>query len=109
MEFSLEAKVVLTLEHTKGMTTSKHVATDFNLDVSKELDRSMYLDKEDLPTEVGSKTLSNVLVQGLVGNIHFAHEKGFIDSAEHLRWIISELERGFIEVTNIQQSNFKKL
>lgn len=109
MEFSFEAKVVLTLEHKKGMTTSKHVATDFNLDVSKELDRSMYLDKEDLPTEAGSKTLSNVLIQGLIGNIHLAHEKGFRDSAEHLRWIISELERGFIEVTNVEQSKFKQL
>jgi len=109
MEFSFEAKVVLTLEHQKGMTTSRHVATDFNLDVSKELNREMYLDKEDLPTEAGSKTLSNVLVQGLIGNIHLAHERGFRDSAEHLRWIISELERGFIEVTNVQQSNFKQL
>ena len=107
MEFSFEAKVVLTLEHKKEMTTSKHVATDFNLEVSDNLVRSQYLDKEDLPTEAGSKTLSNVLVQGLIGNIHLAHEKGFRDSAEHLRWIISELERGFVTVANVEQSNFK--
>ena len=107
MEFSFEAKVVLTLEHKKGMTTSKHVATDFNLKVIGELDKRQYLDKDDLPTNVGSKTLSNVLIQGLVGNIHMAHEKGFRDSAEHLRWIISELERGFVTVANVEQSNFK--
>lgn len=107
MEFSFEAKVVLTLEHKKEMTTSKHVATDFNLVVSDNLVRSQYLDKEGLPTLAGSKVLSNVLVQGLVGNIHLAHEKGFRDSAEHLRWIISELERGFITVANVEQSNFK--
>lgn len=107
MEFSFEAKVVLTLEHKKGMATSKHVATDFNLEVIGELDRKQYLDKEDLPTEAGSKVLSNVLVQGLVGNIHMAHEKGFRDSAEHLRWIISELERGFIEVVEVEQKTFK--
>jgi hypothetical protein len=107
MEFGFEAKVVLTLEHKKGMTTSKHVATDFNLDVIGELDKKQYLDKEDLPTEAGSKVLSNVLVQGLIGNIHLAHEKEFRDSAEHLRWIISELERGFISVANVKQSNFK--
>lgn len=89
------------------MTTSKHVATDFNLDVSKELDRSMYLDKEGLPTEAGSKALSNVLVQGLIGNIELAHRKGFRDSVEHLKWIISELERGFIEITNFEKSTFK--
>lgn len=107
MEFSFEAKVVLTLEHKKEMTTSKHIATDFNLEVSDNLVRNQYLDKEDLPTEAGSKVLSNVLVQGLVGNIHLAHERGFRDSAEHLRWIISELERGFITVANVEQSNFK--
>ena len=89
------------------MTTSKHVATDFNLKVIGELDKRQYLDKDDLPTNVGSKTLSNVLIQGLVGNIHMAHEKGFRDSAEHLRWIISELERGFVTVANVEQSNFK--
>ena len=89
------------------MATSKHVATDFNLEVIGELDRKQYLDKEDLPTEAGSKVLSNVLVQGLVGKIHMAHEKGFRDSAEHLRWIISELERGFVTVANVEQSNFK--
>lgn len=107
MEFSFEAKVVLTLEYKKEMSTSKHVATDFNLEIIGELDRKQYLDNEDLPTEAGSKVLSNVLVQGLVGNIHLAHEKGFRDSAEHLRWIISELERGFVTVANVEQSNFK--
>lgn len=107
MEFSFEAKVVLNLEHKKGMTTSKHVATDFNMEVSDNLVRNQYMDKEDLPTEAGSKVLSNVLVQGLVGNIHLSHERGFRDSAEHLRWIISELERGFITVANVEQSNFK--
>jgi len=107
MEFSFEAKVVLTLEHKKGMATSKHVATDFNLEVNGILDKRQYIDKEDLPTQDGSKVLSNVLVQGLIGNIHLAHEKGFRDSAEHLRWIISELERGFVAVANVKQSNFK--
>jgi len=107
MEFSFEAKVVLTLEHKKGSSKSNHVATDFNLRVSKELDPKQYLDSEDLPTQAGSKVLSNVLIQGLVGNIHLAHEKGFRDSAEHLRWIISELERGFVTVANVEKSNFK--
>ena len=107
MEFSFEAKVVLTLEHKAGMPTSKHVATTFNLDVLGHLDKSHYLDSEGLPTKEGSKILSNVLVQGLIGNIHLAHDEGFRDSAEHLRWIISELERGFVNVANVSKSNFK--
>ena len=107
MEFSFEAKVVLTLEHKPGMSTSKHVATDFNFYVSKELDINKYLDKESLPNKDGSNAISNVLIQGLVANIHMAHEKGFRDSADHLRWIISELEQGFVQVTNVEKSNFK--
>ena len=107
MEFSFEAKVVLTLEHKQGMTKSKHVATDFNLEVIGPLDRSAYINNRGLPTRDGSQVLSNVLIQGLVGNIHMAHEKGFRDSAEHLRWIISELELGFVTVANVEQSKFK--
>ncbi len=63
--------------------------------------------EQGLPTRDGSQVLSNVLIQGLVANIHMAHEKGFRDSAEHLRWIISELERGFVTVANVEQSKFK--
>ena len=106
MEYSFEAKVVLKLEHKKGMVTSKHVATDFNLFVNKVLNKTIYLDKDDCPTKVGAEMLSNVLIQGLIGNIHMSHEKHFRYSAEHLRWIISELERGFVTVAEVHKSNF---
>ncbi len=106
MIFEIEGKCVLKLKHTKGEAKSKHLETKFNLYLSDNLDKSQYLDKEDLPTANGSKTLTNVFVQGLIGNIHHAHEKGYWDSAEHLRYIIAELERGFIEVTNIDKSTF---
>jgi hypothetical protein len=33
-----------------------------------------------------------------------AHEYGFRDSAEHLRWIIAELERGFVTVANVTKT-----
>lgn len=105
MEFSFEAKVVLTLEHELGKQSSKHVATDFNLEVDPKLDRTQYLDN-DVPTKEGAKILSNVLVQGLIGNIHSAHQLGFRDSAEHLRWIIEELTRGFATVANVDKSTF---
>jgi hypothetical protein len=106
MEFSFEAKVVLTLEHKTGMTRSKHISTDFNLDVSQNLNKKEYLNEKDLPTSKGSQVLTNVLIQGLIGNIHMAHQKGYRDSAEHLRFIIAELERGFIHVANVEESNF---
>ena len=100
MEFSFKAEVVLTLEHSQNDLTSKHVATDFNLEVSKNMDAKSYLDSDGLPTKDGAKVLTTVLIQGLIGNIHNCHEKGFRDSAEHLRYIISELERGFVAVVH---------
>lgn len=106
MEYSFKAEVVLVIEHKEGEQKSKHVATDFNLEVSNNLDVTKYIDHEDLPTQDGSKALSNVLVQGLIGNIHMAHENGFRDSAEHLRWIISELEKGFVAVVNVEKKYF---
>ncbi len=107
MEFEFTGKCVVTMEHKKGETTSSHVSTDFNLDVSKNLNRSQYLDKGDLPTKDGIKPLTQCFIQGLVGNIHMAHQKGFWNDAEHLRYIISELEKGFVAIANVSESNFK--
>lgn len=106
MKFEFEGKCVLQLEHEPGMKTSKHVQTKFNLDVSRNLERKQYLDKEDLPTADGVKALTNVFIQGLVGNIHHAHNKGYWTDAEHIRYIISELERGFVQNAIIDQSTF---
>lgn len=105
MEFSFEATVKLTLEHKKGSETSSHVATDFNLDVSTNLDKKQYL-YEDLPTKNGSEMLTEVLVQGLIGNIHFSDQKGFKTSPQHLREIIAKLEKGFASVATVKPHNF---
>jgi hypothetical protein len=97
MIFDFEGKCVLQMEHNQGMKTSKHVQTKINLDVSRNLDRKKYLDEDDLPTAMGVKALTNVFIQGLVGNIHHAREKGYWNDSEHIRYIIAELERGFVE------------
>lgn len=106
MEFYFEGVVRLTLEHSPGDPGSKHVATDFYLEVSENLIRDVYLTKEDLPTKEGSRVLTAVLVQGLIGNLHMAHENKFRDSAEHLRHIIAELEKGFAEVVITEKSHY---
>lgn len=98
MRYTITGTVKVTADYQHGATSSEHVATDFRLDVSKNLDQVQYIDKRGLPTEKGSHALTNVFVQGLIGNIHHAHKKGFKNDAEHLRYIISELERGFINI-----------
>jgi hypothetical protein len=99
-EFYFKATCKLTMSNEVGVPTSKHVATDFRLDVSPNLQQDVYL-QNDLPTKEAIKPMTQCFIQGLVGNIHFAHEKGWWDSAEHLRYIIKELERGFVEVAKV--------
>lgn len=41
------------------------------------------------------------MVQGLLGNIHRAHQDGAWDSAMHLREIIKQLQDGFVQHANI--------
>ena len=95
-EFAFTVLTQLRLSHTKGDAQSKHVSTNFRLEAEAPLQQSMYTDKKDLPNKEGSKVVTQVLVQGLIGNIHQSHQKGYRDSAEHLRYIISELEKGFV-------------
>lgn len=86
----------LTMLHEKGAPKSGHVATDVRLDISDNLDKRTYFDKNDLPTKEGTKPLTQCFVQGLVANIHKAHQEGWWDSAAHLRYIMDELQRGFV-------------
>lgn len=106
MILKFESKCVLEVEHTEGMKTTKHLATKFNLEVSDNLDKSQYIDADGVPTAAGAKVLTNNFVQGLIGNIHQAHDKGYWDSAEHLRYVIAELERGFVAVANSNTDTF---
>lgn len=106
MKVQLKSICVLELESSEGAKTSKHISTNFNLDVSKNMDRSKYFDKDGLPNAEGSKALTQVFMAGLIANIHNAHNNKFRDSAEHLRYIISELERGFIQVAYSEKSIF---
>ena len=102
-QFSFTGTSKITLEYTQGDKRSKHVSTDFRLDTGDGVDEKVYLDKE-LPTKEGIKPLTLCFVHGLVGNIHAAHENGYWDSAEHLKYIISELERGFASVAIVHES-----
>lgn len=107
MEASFKAVVILGVDYKKGVKGVKHRYTDFLLDVSANLDEDSYIDKNNFPTKEGSNVFTNVLVQGLIANIHLAHQNEYRDSAEHLRYIISELERGFVKNVDISQSHLE--
>jgi hypothetical protein len=100
MQYGFTVVTVLTLESTESNQRSKHVSTEFRLDCSKNLDKQQYVNN-DIPTKNGVKAITKVLVQGLVANIHSAHQKGLKNDAEHLREVIADLEQGFIQIANV--------
>lgn len=95
MKFGFEARVAIELEFEKGMKHSNLVGTKINLD-THNVDKKVYIDENDLPTKEGAKQLTNVLIQGLIANIHINHQLGFRNDAEHIQYIIDELQRGFV-------------
>lgn len=99
MQFSLEGKSILTLDYKEGENKSTFVSTDFFLKVSG-CDEKNFINEEGIPNKEGSKALSQCFISGLISNLHYGRERGYWDDAEHLRFIISELERMFIEVPN---------
>lgn len=97
MEFTFYGWCTLTLDYQPGAEGSKHISTDFNLEFPEKSILSVegYIDENGHPTAEGSKVLTEIFLQGLIGNIHIAHKKGFRDDVEHLMYIISKLEQGF--------------
>ncbi len=98
MRFDLEGRCVITFDHKEGDKTSKHIATDFSLEVSPTIDRSIFIDKDEIPTIAGAKALTQCFIQGLIGNISFCNEKGIWDISEHLNYIVEELEKSNIQL-----------
>lgn len=97
-EFIASAKIEL----AKKEAGSQLISSSIRLSPSKNLDKKMYINDNGLPTKDGLDVISNAFIQGLVCCIHTQHQNGQRDSAEHLRYIISELERGFVANINVE-------
>lgn len=102
MNFKFKAEVLLELDHTKGDSTSKHAGTSIILLPYKPLDQSKYVERGGKLTADGAHVMMRVLTAGLSATIHYAHEQGFVDSAENLRKVIHQLEQEFIQVPTIR-------
>ena len=104
MDFSFTVICKLDLTHNKGDKTSKHNGLSFTIIPSENLVASQYVEKDELPTKDGHDVVSKVLVSSLAACIHSSHQNGHLDSAEHLRRIIKELEEQFIMVAQVKKS-----
>lgn len=103
-EFSFTVEAKLVLENTPPEQTSKHVRTDYRLELSKNLDYTKYfMPHKYILTKEGSKVVTDVLTSALAAHIHFAHQRGHKDSAQHLREVIKKLEDQFVLVANVSE------
>lgn len=107
MVSSFKATVVLHLQHNGESDVSIHNGVKAGLEISRNLDYDTYIDGKGLPTKVGTTALTNVLIQGLVANIHRANIEGHWKDHEHIKFIIEELQRGFIEVPHMEEEAYE--
>jgi hypothetical protein len=90
----------ITLEHEKGAPTSVLKAADLRLEVSGNLDRSVYVDGKGLPRKEALKPISNALLHGLIVNIRMGAAKGWMKEGEHMQYVIDQLQRAFVHQTS---------
>ena len=99
----LEVGVVVkvSVDTSQSKTHPQLTNVDVRLNLPDYLDPSAYYENGRL-TSAGVIVVTSILTQGLIANIHGAHQYKLRDSAEHLRYIISELERGFVAQVKVE-------
>lgn len=100
-EKKIKIRSIVSLHLVKKENNSKPQLSECSIDLIEPEGLTGYRDEEESLNKFGVKALSQVLVQGLNANIQGAHQNGIMDSAEHLRYVISELERAFVNVTEV--------
>lgn len=95
-EFHFAAISKITLSHEQGAVTSQLKSSDLRLEVSGNLDRSVYIDGKGLPRKEALKPISNALVMGLITNMRMGAAKGWWKEHEHMEYVINQLHRAFV-------------
>ena len=94
ISFSVTSKIIL--EHEDGAKMPALQECRVSLEISKNLDRSMYFDRKGNYTgKDGAKVVTGALIQGLMANLAAAKMNGWWNEAEHMKYIIDELQRTF--------------
>lgn len=106
MEYEIEVKSKCMYRWNQGDTTSQMLSSKLHLVIAPPLDASKYFMSPGMPSKDGSMMITANLVAAISGNIHYAHQNGFRDSAEHLLWVITELEKLFVEQHNIKRGTY---
>ena len=96
MRFGFQAVATIELEYSKEQTKSKLVASQITIDVSANLNKRAYINEDGAPTADGAKAMTNTFIAGLTANIHHSQKYGYWNESDHIRFIIEELQKGFV-------------
>lgn len=99
----LKAVSKLTVRETSLLSGTIELA-ELDLQIGPGFDPRMYYGPNGEPRLGGVQAYTLCFTQGLIANLHYAHQMNLWDSAKHLRHIIAELERGFVKVLTVQTS-----
>ncbi len=85
----------------------KNVVFVFSPDES--LLQEAYFNPDKTMTAHAIHPASQCFIFGLIANIMYAHERGYEDSAKHLRYIIKHLEEGFVAQYKMRQGTLEQI
>ena len=91
---AIEVVSQITVEVSQGDFMIK--GTDVSLGTTENLNESSFFDDDDFPNKEGCEIITRTLVAGISGNIYMAHQRGYIDSAAHIRLVIAQLQEMFV-------------
>ena len=78
-------------------------SSEFALSISKNMYEPAYLGEDSLPTAIGSDASIKTLVYGLAANLHYAHQRGYVEDLEkEIYAICNELQRA-VKATMVMQ------
>jgi hypothetical protein len=95
MKIAYQATVLLQLDLPEGSGTKAKVeAVDMLLDAPGRMKEQLQLPDGSF-TKQGCHAATDALLQGLISNLHYAHQSGHWKSHEHYQHILAILEKGF--------------
>ena len=90
--FVIKTELVLNVPANQPVSL-KEVSYNLEMPAPGSLQKSAYLDKDQMPTSAGVKMIANAFVQGLAANIQAGDNMGLWHREDHLQWLHRELDR----------------
>jgi len=97
MKFKILAATEIVLEKLDTNENPFLREISIDLKVDKKLEQDFFFNENGTINKEGSKMFTDTLIQGLIANIKNSQTQNYRDEVEHIKYVISELGRGFAE------------